>query len=388
MDIDENRLNILGNLAKRQLKAGNFSGTVTMTTNLNQALDGAALVFTQVRVGKLPARVLDEKIPLKYGCLGQETTGAGGFMKALRTVPVIMDIATKMKQLSEKDAWLINFTNPSGIIAEALLNHTDTNTVGLCNCAVNMVKAVADTIGTTAFDYEYVGLNHLSWITSVIKHNEKDNIVTTLTSKAGASYKNIPDIDYDPALLMAVPYIPTSYLSYYYMREPQIQMCLEAEKTRGEICMELEKQLLTQYSNPNLHVKPEELNERGGALYSTAALSVADAIINNKKELHVVAAKNNGAVPFMDDNDVVEVLCELSAAGAAPQAIKEYNGYIIATMRAVKAYEKLTVSAALTGCRDTALAALLAHPLVGDFSKAKPMLDEMITANKEYLPQF
>jgi len=388
MDIDEKRLDIVGNFAKRQLETGGFSGSVSMTTDLNQALDGASLVFGQLRVGKMPARILDEKIPLKYGCLGQETTGAGGFMKALRTVPVMMDIAEKMKRLSAKNAWLINFSNPSGIIAEAISNHTDVNIVGLCNCAVNMVKEVADTIGTTSFDYEYVGLNHLSWITSVIKHGEKDNLVTALSGKAGASMKNVPAIEYDSALLRAVPYIPSSYLSYFYMREQQIQKCLDAKKTRGEICLELEEQLLAQYSDINLSVKPKELEERGGALYSTAAISVADAILNDKKEQHVVVARNNGAVPFMGDDDTVEVLCELDASGITPKAIFEYNGYIVGLMQAVKAYEKLTIRAALTGDRDVALAALMTHPLIGDFSKAKPMLDEMLEANKEFLPKF
>ena len=388
MDIDEKRLDCVGNFAKRQLKAGGYSGSVSMTTNLDYALEGATLVFGQLRVGKMPARILDEKIPLKYGCIGQETTGAGGFMKALRTLPVMMDVAERMKRLSADGALLINFSNPSGIIAEAITNQTDTNVVGLCNCAINMVKEVADTIGTTAFDYEYVGLNHLSWITSVVKHGEEENLVAALSGKAGASMKNIPAIAYDPALLRAVPYIPSSYLSYFYTRDIQLKKCLKAEKTRGEICLELEEQLLRQYSDVKLTTKPKELEERGGALYSTAAISAADAILNNKKELHVVTARNNGAVPFMDDYDIVEVLCELDANGITPRPVREYNGFIVGLMRAVKAYEKLTICAALTGDRDVALAALMANPLVGDFSRAKPMLDEMLDANKKFLPRF
>jgi len=388
MDIDPKRLDIVGNMAKRQLEAGGFPGAVSMTTDLDNALYGAALVFGQVRVGKMPARILDEKIPLKYGYIGQETTGAGGFMKALRTIPVMMNIAEKMKQLSNKDAWLINFTNPSGIIAEAILNHTDINMIGLCNCAVNMVKEIGDILGTTAFDYEYVGLNHLSWITSLVKHGEKDNLVTALSGKADTSMKNIPKLSYDPDLLRAVPYIPSGYLSYFYMREQQLKKCMDAEKTRGEVCLELEEKLLAQYADKNLCVKPKELEERGGALYSTAALSVADAIINDKKEPHVIAAKNNGAIPFMADDDVVEIICDVGAKGVVPKPVYEYNGYVTGLMQAIKAYEKLTVQAALTGDRDKALAALLAHPLIGDYAKAKPMLDEMLTANKEHLTRF
>jgi 6-phospho-beta-glucosidase len=388
MDIDPRRLEVVGGLAKRQLEAGGFKGEILLTTDLDKAVEGAAFVFGQVRVGKMAARIRDEKIPLKYGLLGQETTGAGGFMKALRTIPAIMDVAARMKQNAEPGAWLINFSNPSGIIAEAVLNHTDINMIGLCNCPINMVKEVADTLGTQDFEYEYVGLNHLCWITSVIWRGETENLVAALSGKAGASMKNVPEIEYEPALLRAVPYIPSSYLSYYYAREAQVKKCLEAEKTRGEICLELEGGLLAQYADLKLATKPEGLERRGGALYSTAAIAAADSIANDKRESHVVAAKNNGAVPFMDDDDIVEVKCELGRDSVRPQPVKVYNEYIIGLMRAVKAYEKLTVRAALEGSRDAALAALMAHPLIGDYDKAAPLLAEMLDANREYLPGF
>ena len=388
MDIDGQRLEIVGNLAKRQLKAGNIDADVVLTTDLDSALDGASFVFGQVRVGKMAARILDEKIPLKYGLLGQETTGAGGFMKALRTVPVLMNVANRMKQLSADDAWLINFSNPSGIVAEALLNYSDVNMLGLCNCAVNMLKDIAETIGSEDFDYEYLGLNHLSWITSVVKRGQTENLVPSMLGVAKTSMKNIPDADYGEELLRAVPYIPSGYLSYYYTREEQVQNCLSAPKTRGEVCLELEEKLLEQYADVNLTHKPKELEQRGGALYSTAALSAVDSIYNDKKEINVVAAKNNGAVPFMDDDDVVEIKCKLGRDGLVPQPVSIYNDYTIGLMRAVKAYEKLTVKAALNGDYDYALAALMAHPLIGDFNKAKPMLDEMLQANKPYLEAF
>ncbi|MDR1687036.1 MAG: 6-phospho-beta-glucosidase [Clostridiales bacterium] len=388
MDIDENRLDIVGSLAKRQLEKAGFDGEVVLTSDLKRALDGADFVFGQVRVGKMAARIKDEKIPLKYKMLGQETTGAGGFMKALRTVPVILEVAEKMKQYSAPGAWLINFSNPSGIIAEAVLNNTDTNMIGLCNCPINMIKEVADTIETTDFDYEYVGLNHLSWITSVIKHGETENLVNALSGKAASSMKNVPEIDYDEALLRAIPYIPSSYLGYFYARNQQIKKCLKAKKTRGEICLELENELLKKYADLNLDVKPKELEQRGGALYSTAAVAAAQSIANDKREIHVVAAKNNGAVPFMEDNDVVEVKCELGKNGIKPLPVKEYNEYVKGLMRAVKAYEKLTAAAAITGDRDKALAALMAHPLIGDYDTAAPMLAEMLEANRELLPRF
>ena len=388
MDIDEKRLETVGGLAKRQLAAGGFRGEVTLTADMDRALEGASFVFAQVRVGRMAARVRDEKIPLKYGLLGHETTGAGGFMKALRTVPVIVDLAQRMERLSRSGAWLINFSNPSGIVAEAVLNHTRINMLGLCNCPVNMLKEVENAIGTSDFDYEYLGLNHLSWITSVVKRGGTENLAVELSGRAGATMQNVPGVDYDPALLRAVPYIPSSYVSYFYARDRQVKKCLEAAKTRGEVCLELEDQLLAQFADETLSQKPPELALRGGALYSAAALAAADSLANDRREFHVVAAKNNGAVPFMDDDDVVEVKCELGAAGVTPCPVSVYNGYVAGLMRAVKAYEKLTVRAAMEGDRDAALAALMAHPLIGDAEKAVPMLNEMLEANRAFLPGF
>jgi len=351
MDIDETRLQTVGNLALRQLKAGGFGCEAVLTTDLNRALDGADYVFGQIRVGKMPLRIKDEKIPLKYNLLGQETTGAGGFMKALRTVPVIMDITERMKRYCEKDAWLINFSNPSGIIAEAVLNHTDINMLGLCNVPINMVKDIKEKDGFIAPDYEYIGLNHLSWITSV------------------------------------EPYHASYYLKYFENHEEEVRKCIEAEKTRGEICLELEEKLFAQFADETLCVKPPELSERGGALYSTAALSAVDSVHNDKREVHVVAAKNNGAVPFMNDDDVVEIKCELGRTSIKPLPVRIYNDYIIGLMRAVKVYEKLTVEAALEGSWDKALAALNAHPLIGETEKTEPLLNQLLEANKEYLPK-
>ena len=388
MDIDEKRLEIVGGLAKRQMEAVGFSGDIVMTKDLDRAIDGASYVFGQVRVGQMASRINDEKIPLKYGCLGQETTGMGGFMKALRTVPVVMDIAERMKKSAADDAWLINFSNPSGIIAQAILNETDTKMVGLCNCAINMLKEIEDTIGTREFEYEYVGLNHLSFITSVIKKGETENLVAALSGKAGATMKNVPEIEYDPALLRAIPYIPSSYLSYFYTREQQIQKCREAEQSRGEECRDLEAKLIEQYSNPDLKEKPAELEKRGGSLYSTAAVSVAEAIHNDKQEVHVLAAKNNGAVPFMDKDDVIEVKCRVGKDGVTPLPVTVYNDYVVGLMQAVKAYERLAVKAAINGDRDAALAALMVHPLIGDYDKAAPMFNEMLEVNREFLPRF
>ena len=302
-------------------------------------------------------------------------------MNALRTVPVMLDIARRIEKLSP-NAHLINFSNPSGIIAEALLNHTDVKVIGLCNCFINMHASIKENLGTADFDYEYVGLNHLSWITSVTVNGE--NILESLGKPV--SMKNIPNLDYDDELLASVPAIPSPYLGYFYLKEAQLKKCLEAEKTRGEICVEIEESLLKQYEDPALEIKPKELMLRGGALYSTAAVSIADAIENDKNEYHVAGVKNNGSLPFMEDNDVIEAKCLVNNKGAFPVKLKnEINPYIKGLMQSVKAYEKLTVKAAMNGSRADALAALLVHPLIGDYNKAKAVLDDMLKANAEYI---
>ena len=383
MDINKEKLEIVGGLAKRMLLAKGFKGNIVLLDNLDETVAGADYIFAQIRVGGMEARIRDEKIPLKYGLLGQETTGAGGFMKALRTLPVMLDIAHRIEKLAP-NAWLINFSNPSGIIADALLNHTKVKTIGLCNCFINMHANIAKNLGTDGFDYEYLGLNHLSWITSVSLKGE--NKMAHLIKGSNSFMKNIPDVIFDDELLEAIPFISSSYLNYYYLRDEHIKKCLEAEKTRGEICVDLEQSLIEKYKNPVLNEKPEELAKRGGALYSTAAVSVADAIENDKNEYHVVNVKNNNTLSFMDPSDVLELKCTVNRNGVSPVPVSvPENPYIKGLMQAVKAYEKLTVRAAMNGSRADALAALMIHPLIGDYKKASDVLEDMINANAEFL---
>lgn len=384
MDIDRDKLAVVGGLAKRMLLSAGYTGQVELTQDLNKAIAGAHYIFAQIRVGGMAARVLDEKLPLKHGLLGQETTGIGGLMNALRTVPVMLDMARRIERLAP-EAWLINFSNPSGIVAEALLNHSGVKMVGLCNCFVNMHASVEKNLGTADFDYELVGLNHLSWITSVKKDGRE--LIDELGKTTDTKMKNIPDVAYDDELLAAIPGIPSYYLSYFYLRDEQLIKCVDAKKSRGEICMELERGLMEQYADPLLSHKPKELAERGGALYSTAAVSVADAIENDKNEAMVVDVKNDGVLPFMGRDDVIEAKCLVNRTGAAPLPVcGPVSPYIVGLMQAVKAYEKLTVRAALSTSRADALAALMVHPLVGDYRRAKAALEEMLAANAEYLP--
>jgi len=384
MDIDKEKLRIISGLVKRMFDKKGYTGKLIFTDNLDEALKGSDYVFAQIRVGQMAARILDEKIPLKYGLLGQETTGAGGFMNALRSVPVMLDIAKRIENICP-ESWLINFSNPSGIVAEALLNHTNIKMIGLCNSFINMHASIGKKLETFDFDYEYIGLNHLSWITSVTSGGKE--LVDTL-KPSGGKMENIPDFTFEDDLLEAVPAIPSSYLTYFYHREKQLKKCLDAEKTRGELCIEIEETLLKNYEDPVLDEKPPELAKRGGSLYSTAAVSVADAIENDKNEYHVVNVKNNGAVSFMDDNDVLELKCLVNKSSITPVTVPKIDDlYIKAMMQAVKAYEKLTVRAIMKQSRADAIAALMVHPLIGDYHKAIGVLDEMLEANKPFLPK-
>lgn len=390
MDIDKRKLEIVGNLAKRMLNANGINCEFVMTEDLKTAVKDADFVLAQVRVGKLDARIKDEKIPLKYNLIGQETTGIGGFMKALRTIPVMMDIAEYVENYSP-DAWLINFSNPSGIIAEALLNNTNVKMVGLCNAPIIMKREAMQRVpeGTSNIRIDYVGLNHLSWITAIYCDGREILQDQLLEKYDFINMKNIPKMDMDKELIKSIRSIPNSYLQYYYYRERQLQHMKEEEKCRGEVCLEIEEELLKLYQQPELIEKPAILDKRGGHLYSEVAVSLVSAIYNNKNEEHIVNVKNNGALDFMANDDVVEICCIVNKNGATPLPLKSLdNDHIKGMMRVVKAYEKHTVKAGINGDYNEALNALLIHPLVGDFRKAKDALDDLLEAHKEFLPQF
>jgi 6-phospho-beta-glucosidase len=390
MDIDNRKLKIVGNFAKRMLDANDVKCKFVMTEDLKAAIKDADFVLAQVRVGKLNARIKDEKIPLKYDLIGQETTGIGGFMKALRTIPVMMDIAEYVENYSP-EAWLINFSNPSGIIAEALLNNTSVKMIGLCNAPIIMKREAMQRVpeGTSNIRIDYIGLNHLSWITGIYSDG-REVLQDQLFDKYDfIDMKNIPKMDIDKELIKSIRSIPSSYLQYYYYREHQLQHMKKEKKCRGEVCLEIEEELLKLYQRSGLKEKPAILDKRGGHLYSDVAVSLVSAIYNNKNEEHIVNVKNNGALDFMANDDVVEIGCNVNKNGATPLPLKNMdNDHIKEMMRVIKAYEKHTVRAGIYGDYNEALNALLIHPLVGDFGKAKDALDELLEAHKEFLPQF
>lgn len=388
MDINKEKLTIVGGLCKRMIEKAGLKAKVILTEDLEEALKGADFVLAQIRVGQLACRVLDEKIPLKYGLIGQETTGIGGFFKALRTIPALLNITNHMERICP-DAWLINFSNPSGILAQALQNYTKIKTIGLCNVPINMITGVEQALGEKDLDIEYVGLNHLSFITGV-KKGGKDLLSEALEQGTGGQgMKNIPLQGFSSELIHTIGALPSSYLEYFYFKEDKLKHLMEEEKCRGEVCMEIEDRLLKLYRDENLSVKPKELESRGGARYSEAAISLVDAIYNDKKEVHVVNTLNHGALEFMADDDSVEISAIIGKNGVTPVPIRGFkNQHVMELMQTVKAYERHTVQAAINGDEDEAIKALLIHPLIGDYNKATACFKEMKEAHKAYLPQF
>lgn len=388
MDINKRKLEIVGSLCKRMIEKAGLKTDVKLTENLEEALIGADFVLSQIRVGQLACRILDEKIPLKYGFIGQETTGIGGFFKALRTIPVLLDITKHMERICP-EAWLINFSNPSGILAQALQNNTKIKTIGLCNVPINMIAGAEQALGEKNLDIEYVGLNHLSFITGV-KKGGKDLLGEALARGTdGQGMKNIPLQGFSRELIRTIGAIPSSYLGYFYFRDDKLKHLMEEEKSRGEVCMEIEERLLALYQDESLSVKPKELESRGGARYSEAAVSLVDAIYNDRQEVHVVNILNRGALEFMEEDDSVEIAAIIGKNGVTPVPVRGFkNRHIMELMKTVKAYERHTVQSAINGDEDEAMKALLIHPLVGDYNKARLCFEEMKQAHKNYLPQF
>ncbi len=397
VDIEEGKekLNIVGNLARRMVEKAELNTKIVLTLDRKEAIKDADYVITQFRVGGLKSRARDESIPLKYNSLGQETTGAGGFAKALRTIPVIMDICKDIENLSPK-AWLINFTNPAGLIAETVLRYTNIKAMGLCNVPVNMKNTTAKMFGVNPerIRMDFMGLNHLSWANKVYLDGidiTKEVVKKNLDEKS-LNMQNIPNLQWDKDYLTHLNMLPSSYLRYYYMKDQMVKDQLkdkeEGKGTRAEQVMDIEKKLFELYNDENLNVKPSELEKRGGAYYSEAAVSLISAIHNDKKEIHTVNVKNNGAISNLKDDVVIECNAIIDKTGATPMVVGEMPPTISGLVNHSKSYELLTAEAAITGDYSKALAALSANSFIPSVTIAKKLLNDILEANKEYLPQF
>ena len=395
IEAGKEKLQTVTALAKRMAAKSGTDLQIHATTDRREALKDADFVTTQFRVGNLDARIRDERIPLRYQRIGQETTGAGGFAKALRSVPVILDICKDMEELCP-NAWLINFANPSGILTEAVLNHTSVKAIGLCNCPINMINDMAGKFDCPVDDVfcDFVGINHLIWAQKVLVRGRDvtaEAIDKICSDSAKEIMANIPEIHYDPVFLKSLGMVPVSYLKYYYMQPEMLAECIHDAETKGcrsEVIKKVEKELFDLYKDPELDSKPAQLASRGGARYSDAACSLIDSIYNNKKDIQTVNVLNRGTNLDLPCHAVIERNCVIDADGAHPLHIGHTPLKIRGLLQNVKAYEQLTIEAAVFGDYDKALQALTIHPLVNSASVARNILDDILAENKAYLPRF
>ena len=384
LDIDPERLAIVAGLAGRMLERAGWDGRLTVTGDRDAALEGADFVVVQLRVGGQAARLVDETLPLRFGCIGQETTGPGGFAKALRTVPVVLELAEAAARRAAPGAWLVDFTNPVGIVTQALLD-AGHRAVGLCNVAITLQRRLAAHLGVAPerVELEHVGLNHLSWERAV-RVDGVDRLPDLLARDLDwlAAELSLP-----VGLIRALGAIPSYYLRYYYLTDT----ILEEERSRpsrAEEVMGIERQLLELYRDPTLAEKPKLLEERGGAFYSEAAARLIASLHAGSGDVQVVDTRNEGAFPDLPPGAVVEVPARIDRGGAHPLPLAPLAPELRGLVAAVRAYEELAVRAALTGDRTVALRALLANPLVGRYRVAAPLLEALLEANRAHLPRF
>ncbi|MGI5459645.1 6-phospho-beta-glucosidase [Streptomyces sp. CA-249302] len=384
-DIDAERLSVIGDLARRILARQGFAGRLTTTTDLGEAVDGAAAVLVQLRVGGQAARLVDETLPGRFGLLGQETTGPGGFAKALRTVPVVLDIAEEVRRRAQPGAWIVDFTNPVGIVTRALLD-AGHRAVGLCNVAIKFQRQLAARLGTDPERVRlgHAGLNHLSWIRSVTVDGT-DRLPELLGSDALdeiAAQVRLP-----AGALRDLGAIPSYYLHYFYCTDEEIRT-QQAGNHRAEQVLAIERELLTLYADPALDHKPGLLERRGGAYYSEAAAALVTSLLTGDGAHHYVNVRNGGLLPGLPDEAVVEVGADVDTAGPRPVPVPPLPPEMLGLVQAVTAYETLTIEAALTGDRKVARRALVANPLVREWGLAAELLDALLEANRRHLPRF
>jgi 6-phospho-beta-glucosidase len=397
VDIEEGRekLEVVGGLIKRMVAAAGLDWQVHLTLDRRAALKDADFVTTQFRVGLLDARVKDERIPLSHGILGQETNGAGGIFKAFRTIPVILDIVEDIKELCP-NAWVINFTNPAGMVTEAVLKYGQfERIVGLCNVPLVHTMTEAKAIGRDPEDvvFLYGGLNHFHWHRVYDRDGKEitEQVMDVLFADGGKDMENIRRLDFQAEQIRDLGVLPCGYHRYYYLAHDMLQAALEdyeKNETRAEVVKRIEAELLDLYRDPDLDVKPDRLAKRGGAYYSDAACEAISAIYNDKRSVMVVNTLNRGALPDLPADVVVEVSSVMTSAGPQPIAFGKLNPALRGSLQLMKAMEEVTIEAAITGDYGKALQAFTLNPLIPGGTIAKTLLDEMLVAHEEHLPQF
>ncbi|MEU5184519.1 6-phospho-beta-glucosidase [Streptomyces longwoodensis] len=384
VDPAADRLELVGGLARRIFAKQGHTGRIVTTTDLDAGVDGADAVLLQLRVGGQAAREQDETWPLECGCVGQETTGAGGLAKALRTVPVVLDIAERVRRTNPR-AWIIDFTNPVGIVTRALLK-AGHRSVGLCNVAIGFQRKFAALLGVAPAQVhlDHVGLNHLTWETGVrLGGPEGEDVLPKLL--AGHVEAIAADLRLPRSLLDRLGVVPSYYLRYFYAHDEVVEEQRTKPPRAAEVAA-MERELLEMYGDPALDEKPELLARRGGAFYSEAAVDLAAALLGGGgSPYQVVNTYNHGTLPFLPADAVIEVQAAVGAQGASPLPVPRVDPLYAGLMAHVTAYEDLALEAALRGGRDRVVRALLAHPLIGQHAYADRLADELIAHNREHL---
>lgn len=384
LDVDRERLDVVGGLARRMLERAGYAGGLVLTQDSTEALEGADHVIVQLRVGGQAARLLDETIPPSFGCIGQETTGPGGFAKALRTLPVVLELAERVAALAAPGVWILDFTNPTGIVTQALLD-AGFRAIGLCNVAINLQRRTAERLGIEPHrvQLEHVGLNHLSWERAVLVDGV-DVLPGLLDDHAEAL---ADEVGLPVELLRTLRALPSYYLRYFYLTGEVLAEQAEG-RTRAEDVMAIERDLLELYRDPGLAEKPALLEQRGGAYYSEAAAQLAASLAAGTGDVQVVNVRNGGAIPNLAADDVVEVAARIDRDGAHPLPVEPLPPHMVGLVQHVKAYERLAIEAAASGDRSVALLALLANPLVPDYPAAAGLLEAILVADRDHLPRF
>ncbi|GAA2338084.1 6-phospho-beta-glucosidase [Streptomyces cuspidosporus] len=383
VDPATDRLELVGGLARRIFAKQGHPGRISWTDDLDAGVDGADAVLLQLRVGGQAARNQDETWPLECGCVGQETTGAGGLAKALRTVPVVLDIAERVRRRNP-DAWIVDFTNPVGIVTRALLT-AGHRAVGLCNVAIGFQRKFAKLLGVAPdqVSLDHVGLNHLTWERAVrLGGTDGEDVLPKLLAEHGDAIAD--DLRMPRALLDRLGVVPSYYLRYFYQHDAVVRE-LKTKPSRAAEVAEIERRLLEMYADPALDEKPELLGKRGGAFYSEAAVDLTSSLLRDTGEVRIVNTFNQGTLPFLPDDAVIEVPAAVDAGGASPLPVRPLEPLYAGLIAHVTAYEDLALEAALKGGRERVFDALLAHPLIGQIEYAEQLTDTLLAHNREHL---
>jgi 6-phospho-beta-glucosidase len=371
-DIDPERREVVGALAQRMLHRQGYTGSLEVTEELDRAVEHADFVLIQIRVGGQSARLADETFPLPCGCIGQETTGAGGLAKALRTVPVVLEIAERVRETS--DAWIVDFTNPVGIVTRALLDHGH-RAIGLCNVAIGFQRRWAAGLGVepSRIVVDQVGLNHLTWVRRVLFDGR--DVLPEILAEHGDELA--AELELPRRLLDELGVVPSYYLRYFYAHDEVLREQLDGVP-RAQTVAEIERELLQLYRDPELVEKPALLEQRGGAFYSEAALGLVASLVSDDGAVHEVDIRNNGTLTGLADDDVVEVPARVTSAGAEPLDQPPLATELLGLTQHVAAYERLALGAALSRDPLEVKKALLAHPLIGQYAIAEQLLESMV----------